>query len=384
MSQAQRLTLAGDPAPPVLATGAWMSNAVAALHSNEARLSAMTGDLENAEACAAHDTHCTELLTWLGRPALIAHDLHPDFHSTRHALSLARTLGTDTLPVQHHHAHIAATCAEHGVREPVLGVALDGVGLGSDGEAWGGELLRVDGAHCQRLGSLRPLPMPGGDVAAREPWRMALAVLHELGRADQARARFASEACSAALLDLLTRHIRCPRTSSAGRLFDGAAGLLGMCTRMTAEAQAARALEAAATRHIETCGWPAPVTEGWAIASDAFATLSFLPMLAILSDTADAADTANTDGAPRDAAAAQFHATLIAGLADWAEQASGATDIRVIALGGGCFYNQLLASKLPAELARRGLRCLRPERVPAGDAGLALGQAWVAAHSLVR
>ncbi len=376
----QILPLSGAPLPPVLATGAWMNNAVATLCGNEARLSAAVGDLNSPTACAAHDAVVEELTSWLGPPRLIAHDLHPDFHSTRHALEIAQALGIATLPVQHHHAHIAATCAEHGLSEPVIGIALDGVGLGDDGEAWGGELLRVDGAQCQRLGSLRPLPMPGGDLAAREPWRMALAVLHELGRTEQARARFAHEPSTAALIDLLERKIRCPQTSSAGRLFDAAAGLLGLCTRMRADAEAARALEAAAQAHLASDGWPLPLAGGWSITRSGqqvhgYQVLDCLPLLASLADTTEDA---------RAHAAAQFHATLIAGLADWAEQASGDTGIRIVALGGGCFYNRPLAGKLPDELAKRGLRCLRPERIPAGDAGLALGQAWVAAHSLMR
>ncbi|MEY8875412.1 MAG: hypothetical protein AB9M60_02790, partial [Leptothrix sp. (in: b-proteobacteria)] len=183
----------GRAAPPVLALGAGFKNTLCATRGAVAVVTRSVGDLDAVDACLDHERAAAALLDWLqvgcidgrneGRsgsrrdvrrdatPALIAHDLHPDFHSSRHAVQLAAQLGVPLLPVQHHHAHIAAVGAEHGLRGAVLGLALDGVGLGSDGSAWGGELLRVDGANCARLGGLRPLALPGGDRAAREPWR---------------------------------------------------------------------------------------------------------------------------------------------------------------------------------------------------------------------
>ena len=167
----------------VLAFGSHLKNTVCVTRGHDAFLSPHIGSLDNAASCRFQDETVQRLCDLLDvKPQSVAHDLHPDGYSTRAATAYAQRHGLPTLAVQHHHAHIAAVCAEHGWQGPLLGLALDGVGLGTDGTAWGGELLHVDGAQCQRLGHLRPLPMPGGDRCAREPWRMAAAVLHELGR----------------------------------------------------------------------------------------------------------------------------------------------------------------------------------------------------------
>jgi hydrogenase maturation protein HypF len=301
-------------------------------------------------------------------PHIVAHDLHPDDYSTRAAIAFAQQHGLPTLAVQHHHAHIAAVCAEHGWQGPVLGLALDGVGLGSDGMAWGGELLNVEGARCERLGHLRPLPLPGGDKAAREPWRMAAAVLHELGRNADIAKRF-GEPGAQTVAAMLQRQFNCPKTSSMGRVFDAAAGLLGLCSVMQYEAQAAIRLEQAATLFIEDHAWPEPLAGGWTI--DAQRQLSLLPMLGSLVDSSDVQH-----------AAARFHATLVAALSDWVGQASAATGLTTLAWGGGCFLNTLLSSGLRQNLARAGITILSPTRASPGDASIALGQAWIALNSL--
>ena len=160
------------PEGSVLACGAWLKNRACLLGPQGLRWSALHGDLSEPQAC--HDLEASARhLAAQARPGLqaVAHDLHPDFFSTRLAVRLAHEWGLPAIGVQHHHAHIAAVMAEHGLEGPVLGLALDGVGLGTDGVAWGGELLWVDGARWSRLGHLSPLCLPGGDVAAREPWR---------------------------------------------------------------------------------------------------------------------------------------------------------------------------------------------------------------------
>ncbi|MEW5880594.1 MAG: carbamoyltransferase HypF, partial [Pseudomonadota bacterium] len=295
------------------------------------------------------------------RPAAVAHDLHPDFFSTRLATRLAAQLGVPAIGVQHHHAHVAAVAAEHGVTEPVLGVALDGVGHGSDGQAWGGELLRVDASGCERLGHLRALPLAGGDRAAREPWRMAAAVLHLAGRGDEISRRFAHRPAAAAVADMLARGVRCAPTTSAGRWFDAAAGLLGVRDVMNYEGQAAMLLEGLAAKH----GTAAPDARLYVL--DADNTLDLLPLALRLADERDAAF-----------GAALFHATLAAALAAWVARAARATAITTVALGGGCFLNAILSTQLERLLGARGYRVLRARQAPPNDGGVALGQAWVA------
>jgi hydrogenase maturation protein HypF len=355
----------------VLAFGAHLKNTVCVTRGDEAFMSPHIGDLNNAATCAFLDETVERLLNLLEvKPDVVAHDLHPDDYSTRAATAFAARHGLPTVAVQHHHAHIAAVCAEHGHSGSVLGLALDGVGLGSDGKAWGGELLRLDGPLATRLGHLRPLALPGGDKAAREPWRMAASVLHELGRNAEIGARFQARGADT-VAGMLERQLNSPRSSSMGRVFDAAAGFLGLCSHMKFEAQAAMLVEQAATRHIELHGWPQPMVNGWLISSDG--QLDLLPLLASLDRASDV-----------DQAAARFHATLVAALAQWVTQAAQTQGLTTLAWGGGCFLNSLLSSGLRQNLEQRGITVLVPQRLSPGDSGLALGQAWVAMNSLER
>ncbi|MDH4189713.1 MAG: carbamoyltransferase HypF, partial [Betaproteobacteria bacterium] len=268
--------------PSVLATGAYFKNAVCVTRGDEAFLSQHIGDLDNAPTRRALESTAARLLALLEvAPRIVAHDLHPDFHSTSFAHRFAQQHGLRCIAVQHHHAHIAAVAAEHGIAEAMLGLALDGVGLGDDGRAWGGELLRVDGARMERLGHLSPLALPGGDRAAREPWRMAAALLHALGRGDEIARRFAAPA-AAALARLLERGLHCPPTTSAGRWFDAAAGLLGVRHHNAYEGQAAMLLEGAAAAH----GRVAPLEQGYRLS--AHGVLDLLPLGAALATERDA------------------------------------------------------------------------------------------------
>lgn len=353
-----------DDGPPVLALGAHLKNAVCVLRGREAFVSQHIGSLDNAATLAFLEETVAHLFAVLDvKPALIAHDLHPDYASTALALRLAGELGVPTRAVGHHHAHIGAICAEHGVNGPLLGLALDGVGLGPDGGAWGGELLRVDGADCRRRGHLRPLALPGGDRAAREPWRMAVAALHDAGLGDQVAgwlARTWPEREAGPLLTLLDRQLRCPPTSSLGRWFDAAAGLLGVRDVSRYEGQAAMELEGRAAAH----GPVEPLAGGWRIAGD---ILDFSPLLLALLDCRDAGQ-----------GAALFHATIAAGLAEWAMFAVDREKLAKMAVGGGCAANAILLDALRRRLTAAGIEVLEARAVPAGDGGLALGQAWVA------
>lgn len=274
--------------------------------------------------------------------------------------------------VAHHAAHLAAICAEHGVNGPLTGLAIDGVGLGADGGAWGGELLRLDGADCQRLGHLQPLRLPGGDRAAREPWRMAVAALHGAGLAHHIaawRQKTWPERDAGPLLTLLARDLRCPPTTSLGRYFDAAAGLLGICDVMQYEGQAAMLLEGLAAQHV-----PVPaLVGGWRILPGHVLDLS--PLWPALLE-ADAAY-----------GAALFHATLAAALADWAAAATQRDFHRAavnpengqkLAVSGGCAMNEVLMTQLRHHIEIAGIEVHEARKVPPNDGGLALGQAWLA------
>ena len=358
--------------PSVLATGAWLKNTLCITRGDEAFLSPHIGDLDNAATCDALVEMAEHLCAVLDvQPQAVAHDLHPDFFSTRHAVALAEARGLPAFAVQHHHAHIAAIAAEHGVCDALLGLALDGIGLGSDQGAWGGELLLVDGAKFKRLGHLAPIALPGGDVAAREPWRMAAAALHGLQRGAQIEARFHHLGPAAdAVAQMLARGLRCPPTTSMGRWFDAAAGLLRVRDFAAYEGQAPMLLEALAAAA------PTPHSaDGWVelvpLRSDG--TLDPYPLLARLADEPDAA-----------AGAALFHHALAAGLARWVAGAAQSTGLRTIALGGGCFLNALLTALLVPQLMAQGLRVLQARQAPPSDGGIALGQAWVALQQMSR
>ena len=395
---------------PILALGAWFKHAACLLEDGCAQFGPNLGDLDNADACRAVEPAALALLARAATPVrAIAHDLHPDFHSTRVACALAARLGVPAIGVQHHHAHVAAVLAEHGRFDdrPVLGLALDGVGLGSDGEAWGGELLWVAGGEFVRLGHLRPLRLPGGDRAAREPWRMAAAVLHAGGRGDEIVRRFPGQPAAAMLAQVLARPALCPPSSSLGRHFDAAAGLLGLCEVMHNEAEAAIALErlaaSTAAPEVDHGDWrllhrgdpahgrtdgrnthaervaparkPAPSVSAHTAPGGVerppgdTLELDLHPLLLRLADEPDAAR-----------GAARFQATLAAALIEWVEAARRLAGCATVVLSGGCLHNRLLADALHAALPARGFEVLGARRLSPGDAGLALGQAWVAMH----
>jgi hydrogenase maturation protein HypF len=361
-----------DDGPAVLAFGAHLKATLCLARGREAFLSQHIGGLDNPAACAALDEVAEHLQSILSvHPAAVAHDAHPDYYSTQAALALAERLDIPAIAVQHHHAHLAAVCAEHRLEGPVLGLAADGVGLGSDGMPWGGELLYVDGAEFRRLGYLSPLPLPGGDRAAREPWRMACGVLHALGRGAEASPRFPDQAVEQ-VLAMLQKGTRCPPTTSLGRWFDAAVGLLGICDTMSFEGQAAMLLESLARAFGDCLALPG----SYYIDERPEAGLSVLNLYPLLNHLADEDDAAR--------GAARFHAGLVDGLAQWLGNAALATGIRQVVLSGGCLHNRLLAAGLRARLLARGLSVFEAQHAPPGDGGVALGQAWVARAQLAR
>lgn len=356
-----------EDGPTVLAFGGYLKNTVCLAKGREAFLSQHIGGLDNAAAIGFLEETAAHLLAILdAKPDLVTHDLHPDFASTRLARDFAAEHGIPAIAVGHHHAHVAAVAAEHGHGGPLPGLALDGVGLGPDGGLWGGELLQIDGAACRRLGHLAPLALPGADRAAREPWRMAVSALHAGGQGDRIGAWLARRhpgRNAGPLLAMLERRLRCPPTSSLGRVFDAAAGLLGQRAECRYEGQAAMELEGLAAAH----GPVAPLAGGHVLAGG---LVDFTPLLLALADCDRPAY-----------GAALFHATLARGLAEWALATVPAGASATLACGGGCALNAVLMAALREHLAAAGVTLLEARRAPPNDGGLALGQAWVARRS---
>jgi hydrogenase maturation protein HypF len=350
------------PGPSVLATGGFLKNTICLTRGDEAFLSQHVGDLDNAPTCRALEETAQRLMELLEiEPELVAHDLHPDFHGTRFAADFAHSRNLKSVAVQHHHAHIAAVAAEHGAMGPLLGLALDGVGMGTDKGIWGGELLQVDGERFDRLGHLRELALPGGDKAAREPWRMAAAALFALGRGGEIKERFPQQRAAGAIAMMLGGNAHTPPTSSCGRLFDAAAGLAGVREVAAYEGQAAMLYESQSARHGEV----EPMRDGFVLNDDG--TLDLLPLLACLADERDAG-----------LAAALFHATFASALAAWVERAAQECGLRRVALGGGCFLNLILSAGVRRRLEAKGFEVLEARLAPPNDGGLSLGQAWAA------
>lgn len=358
----QPIAVARDGAE-VLALGAHLKNTTTLLRGEQAWLSAHIGDLETPATLAHQRQSVERLLDFLeGRPQAIACDLHPDYASTRLAENLAQRLGLPLFRVQHHHAHVAAVLAEHGHTGPALGVALDGHGLGADGTAWGGELLLLQNSEFERLGHWLPLPVPGGDKAAREPWRMAAGALALLDRGDEIDKRFNREPLAAPLQALLSQG-EFSYTSAAGRWFDAAAGLLGICHRARYEGEAPMLLESL-VKHCRTLPDGFDLKDG---------VLDFRPLLSALLDIDD----------PQ-LGAELVHGTFLDGLAAWVIAAARQSGVKTVALSGGCFLNGHLFVQLPDRLRDAGLTVLLPRQVPPNDGGLSLGQAWVARHDFDR
>ena len=382
------------PAPArVLACGAWLKNTACLLDGDTVWMSPLHGDLGTPEARNALLDSVARLQQLAGGPIeAVAHDTHPDFFSTEVAQQLAQRLGVPAIAVQHHHAHIAQVQAQHAPGQTLLGWALDGVGLGTDFSAWGGELLRVQGAHFDRLDHLPTLHLPGGDIAAREPWRMAVAALHRLGLpAHQTLGLDAITHLRAGTLapvpmasikglnSMLTRGLNCPLTTSTGRWFDAVAGLLGICWWQTEEAQAAMALEQLAAQWLSEDA--APPLDGDLITAGLNLDVLLHRLVSLM---ADAASDSATYRAMQAEAAALFHVALADALARAAIKAAQESRISAIALSGGCFFNRILRTRMQSALSQAGLTVVLPNESAYGDAGLALGQAWVAAHSLRR
>ncbi len=351
---------------PVLACGAELKNTFCLGRGDRAFLSHHVGDLENYETLRSFSEgigHFRRLFDVT--PQIVAHDLHPEYLSTKYALEQD---GCVLAGVQHHHAHIASCLADNGESGPVIGVAFDGTGYGTDGTIWGGEFLVADLADAERAGHLAGVPMPGGATAIRQPWRMAAAYLDAAFPGGLPAGLDVAARNSGAWPDVLTlarRGVNAPQTSSAGRLFDAVAALLGIRDCINYEGQAAVELEqlAATSRHDP---YPAAITRDE-------------PLTVAGSDLIRAAAADLLAGVPREVIGARFHRGVAAMIGEVCGLLRDRSGLGTVALSGGVFQNLLLLGTVVDLLEGRGFRVLTHSRVPPNDGGISLGQAVVAA-----
>jgi hydrogenase maturation protein HypF len=384
------------PLPTILGVGAHLKNSVALSVARQVFISQHIGDLETAEAMAAFERVIADFLRlYEARPAAIAHDMHPDYLSTRWAenqrandkgqranatgqMTNDRGDGLELVAVQHHHAHLAACLADNGVQGPALGVTWDGTGYGPNGTVWGGEFLVGDAVAYTRVAHLRSFRLPGGEVAVHEPRRVALALLWEalgevvLDRDDLAPVRAFSAGEKRLLAQMLRRGLNSPVTTSMGRLFDGVAALLGLHQQVNFEGQAAMALEFVADTTVKEA-YPLPLEPMRAgdDGSEADFVLEWRPLLeAVLGDL--------RRSVPTGIMAARFHNALVEAIVTTARQVGQS---RVV-LSGGCFQNRWLVERTANRLSEAGFEVLLHRQVPPNDGCISLGQVMVAAAQL--
>jgi hydrogenase maturation protein HypF len=351
--------------PAILAVGGEVKNTFCLARDSFVFMSPHIGDLENMatyQAYLAAMRHYEKLFAI--KPAAVAYDLHPEYLATKFALSL----NIPQIGVQHHHAHIASVLAEHGLHEQVIGVALDGTGYGTDGTLWGGEFLVADCQSFVRVGHCKYLPLPGGTKAIKEPWRMAAWVLYnlygtEFADFDITFSRSLPQGWQL-MMDAADKGINAPLTSSAGRLFDIAAGILGLCNISHYEGQGAITLELAGQGN---GGQVLPYT----ISQGSPYQLDFMPAFAAMTELV-------RKGSPIDFLAASFHVTIADAVALVVRRIRQDTGIKKVALSGGVWQNSTVLEKVVGILQQDDFRVYSNSRVPPNDGGLALGQAAVA------
>ncbi len=354
--------------PCVLAVGGHLKNTIALAIDDQAVLSQHVGDLDNLASIDVHRQAIADLVKFFRcQPEAVACDMHPDYASTRTAERLAAEWEVPLIPVQHHHAHVAAAMAEHGLPGPVLGFSWDGTGYGTDGTVWGGEVLQCEGERFSRVGHLRTFALPGGDRAGREPRCSAAGLLFEIlgaEAAEIAKTWFRPMELSN-LITLLKRQVNAPRTSSMGRLFDAVACLCGLAPVISFEGEAAMELEFAVDK-TETQAYPLPEAD-----SPDGPVADWEPLVrAVLEDRRSEL------GVER--ISARFHNAVV----DWTARVSERMDCPTVVLSGGCFQNAVLSTRIAERLSKPGLDVYTQMKVPPGDGAVALGQLLIARRSL--
>ena len=366
------LTLRGGTGRPLLACGAELKNTFCLAKGERAWVSHHIGDLENYETLRSFTVgieHFERLFAV--RPVAVAHDLHPEYLSTKYAVERD---DLEPIGVQHHHAHLAACLAEHGLEGPAIGVIFDGTGYGTDGTVWGGELLWGGLSDFRRVGRLLPVRLPGGERAIRQPWRMACAWLHACGGVQPEPPPILAEQVSVSawrqVCGLVESGVASPHTSSMGRLFDAVAALCGIRAEVNYEGQAAIELERACD----------PAERGryeLALGEDGEGVLVLDPREMIGAVSGDV-----RRGTPVGVIASRFHATIAAVALEASVRAASEQSTELVVLSGGVFQNRRLLVAVADGVAAAGLRVLIPEKLPANDGGISFGQAAVAARLL--
>jgi hydrogenase maturation protein HypF len=360
----------------VLACGTELKNTFTLLRDGWAFVSPHVGDLANQATLEFYEETVDKFMDWFRvSPTVVAHDLHPDYLATRYAkrFGARHDAAVELVGVQHHHAHIASVMLENGVKEPVIGLALDGTGYGTDGAIWGCEFLLADSLDFERAGYLNYVPLPGGDAAIRHPYRVALSHLHAAGVAaggdltELGRTLFPDvpEGELDLVVQQVEKRVNCIDTSSAGRLFDAVSAMIGVCSEISYEAQAAIELESLIERPSDSV-YPFGLAE-----VDGRLVVDAAPIVRAVLDDVRA-------GAERRDISAAFHGTVVRFCRDVAARLSEARRIKHVALAGGVFQNRFLLRSLVGALEEDGLTVLLHKEVPTNDGGVSLGQAAVA------
>jgi hydrogenase maturation protein HypF len=362
--------------PPTLACGAELKNTICLGRGKTAFVSQHLGDmgelatLDFFKNTIEHLKKVTKIV-----PEIVAHDLHPDYLSTRYAGTLS---DVQRMGVQHHHAHVVSCMAENRIEAPVIGLALDGTGYGTDGAVWGGEVLVVERARFTRAAHLAYVPLPGGEAAIKEPWRMALSYLYDAFGKEISGLSFPflkpiDARHSRGVVEILSKQLRSPNTSSLGRLFDGVSAMLGLCHRVTFEGQAAMALETVAGGRLnetkESYDWDLHHAGN-------LLQIGLAPLIQQIVRDLEAGKKANE-------ISRKFHRTLIYLFGDLCAAVRKETGINRVVMSGGVFQNKLLFEGLLAALREARFEVFSHHLVPTNDGGISLGQA-VAAAAMIR
>lgn len=361
--------------PPLLAMGGQLKNTFCLAEGKQAFVSQHIGDMEEAATSAAFEKILLEATRLVGiQPQYIVHDFHPQYFTSRYAQQYARQQAHQSelpcIAVQHHHAHIAACMTDNGLEDrQLIGLAFDGTGYGPDGTIWGGEVLIASYGEYKRFAYLHHLPLPGGEAAIRQPWRIAVGAAHALGIVSEELdalpfLRHIEPQAITIIRQQVDKEINCPQTSSMGRLFDATASLLGIRNQISYESQAAIELEVLARPYVDSAA-------SYSLDNAVFCQELFHAMIKDIQRKE-----------PVGLIGAKFHHSIARLTLDLCLQAQQATGLKEVALSGGAWQNQLLLDLVRKGLKKQGLTVYCHQQVPCNDGGLALGQLAVASHQM--